>query len=113
MSTPIDAEKDLAASGGDDTLSQTATVKTDTGAIQVEVGGATTDAAVHLDARLDESLGWVTDYFYAAENVAATYTDLDQLDLSDVQEVRVRIVNNDADNEATGRVALRTGPSTR
>jgi hypothetical protein len=108
MSKPIDASKQLEASGGDDTLSRTATVNTDTGAFQVEIDGATTDADVHVDARLDDSVGWVTDYFYSATVVGATYEDLDQLDLEGVLEIRVRIVNNDIDNGASAAAILRT-----
>jgi hypothetical protein len=108
MSKPVKQTKTLEASGGEDTLSETAELNTDSGAVQVEVSGATSDASVYVDARLDDEFGWSSGHLYAAENVAATYTDLDQLDLSDVQEVRVRIVNNDIASGGDASAVLRT-----
>lgn len=109
MSRPIDIDATLDASGGsNDSTEQTAQILTDAGALQVEVGGSTTDVTIHLDARLGDDLAWVTDYITAEANQSNGYRNIRQIDLGDINQVRVRCVNNDANNTATVKAVVRT-----
>lgn len=108
--TIFDESKNLTASGGgDDTLTQTQRLNTDSAKAQVEVDGATTSADVHIDARLADDADWIADYFGTATGVANGYADLFDIDAEDVLEVRVRVINQDGTNGGSARAILRAG----
>lgn len=111
VTTLIDNTKDLTASGGsDDTQTETQRTAANMVSVQVEVTGDTTDFDVHLDARLNTDVDWVTDHFIAASTGnSANFSDMWQLDTEDVVEIRVRVVNQDGANTATSRVLVTRG----
>lgn len=107
MSTPIDDTKTLTASGGGDaTYSAVTGPRTDGAKVQVEIGGATTDADIFVEGRLDLDIGWST--LKSAATVANGYSNIWTLDVSDLYELRIRVVNNDGTNGAEVTAVVRT-----
>lgn len=111
VETVLDNSRSLTQSGGgDDTQEETQVTDTDSTAVQVEVGGSSTDADVHFDARLAGDANWVTDYFRSAlTGKAADFDTILQMDTEDIHEIRIRIVNQDGSNGADTRVIVTHG----
>lgn len=109
MSRIIDIDTTLDASGGANyAVSQTSPVNTDSAALHIEIGGATTAADIHVEARLASDLGWV-DWIVPETGVANGYADISGLDIGDLTNIRVRIVNQDGTNTADVRAVVETG----
>ena len=104
---PADETKSLEASGGDDTHTVTVAGGYGQMSVQAEVTGDTTDADVHIDARLASDANWVTDHVIPAETgKAADYIDAWPIDAEDIEELRIRVVNQDGGNTASSRVIV-------
>ena len=104
MSEPINIDTTLDVAGGDDEVRETTDVQSEDAAFQFEIGGATTDTDVHFEARLSDSLPWEdylknTDGGWTALSNGATIPPL-IVDLGAVDQIRVRVVNQDGANQA-------------
>lgn len=108
MSRPISIDATLDSSGGsDDEVTQKATVDSDSGALQVENRGSSTNVDFYLEARLDDSLSWA-DWIKPYSAVGNGSVKMDPIDLESIDEVRIRIVNQDGSNQADVRAELET-----
>lgn len=110
MSTPIDIDMTLDASGGTtDEVSQQAALSTDAAAVQVAISGPSTSVDIHVQTRLADDLGWA-DLSPSSTGVAGGYNSLDTFDVADFGFIRVRIVNQDgtSGNTADVRAVLTT-----
>lgn len=110
MDPIIDINTTLDAAGGaNDEVTEAYSTRADSAAIQLAIGGTSTSVDVHVEARLFGDLGW-EDWITPWSGVANGTTDIQSIDIADVQQIRVRIVNNDATagNTATVRAVLTT-----
>jgi len=94
MSRPLRLASSLDASGGDDTATDTADVKTDAAVLQVEnqASGDSTDVDFHLQARLDDSLSW-GDWIASISGVDNGATEIVPVDIEGVTDLRLQAVN--------------------
>lgn len=110
MSRPISISETLDASGGsNDSTTASANVSSEVGVIHVEnqASGASTGVDFHLEARLKDSLSW-QDWIVPYSGVGNDAGEIDPVDLQGVEEVRVRIVNQDGSNQADVAAELET-----
>lgn len=108
MSKPID-ERPLLAAG--ESWEATAMVNSETGALGVAlVDGASADVDIHVDARVSQDFPDFSEDFIpaATQQAPPDYHEIDQLDLEDIDEVRVRIINNDGAESVEAVVVLNT-----
>lgn len=101
----IDIDASLAAGG--DSASESYGVNTDSAAVHIEVGGATTDLDVHLETRLADDLGW-QDWVDPRLTLANGDSEVFGVDIENVAQLRARAVNNDGTNGADVRVVVET-----
>ena len=103
----IDATLDIAG-GANDEVSANSPSRADTAAMQVVVGGSSTAVEVHVETRLDPTLGWVA--WETPFTLAGGDSTSRRIDIEGIPRIRVRAVNNDATagNTATVRAVVVT-----
>ena len=92
----IDTTLDIAGGANDSVVAdETLSYRSETAAIQIVIGGATTNADVHIETRLDPALDWA-DWEAPTTALAAGDTVIRSIDVSGITHLRVRAVNQDA-----------------
>lgn len=96
MNVIINIDTTLDPSGGtNDEVIETYSGRNQTGSFQWEVAGASTAVDVHLESRLKDRFGW-EDLIPAETGVSGASGFHTSLDLDDIDQLRVRVVNQDA-----------------
>jgi len=74
-------------------------------ALQVEIGGATTNVDIYVEGRTSPDIGY--ENVITSTNVSNGYSDLQTgIDLSGLYDVRLRVVNQDGTNDGSVRAVL-------
>lgn len=104
----IDIDTTLDISGGANdavAVDETLSYRSSTAAIHIVIGGATTNTDVHIETRLDPTLGWA-DWETPSTTLVAGDTVIRSIDVSGITRLRVRAVNQDATAGNTADVRI-------
>lgn len=104
----VNIDTTLDASGGDDTATESYQTNAHTATLQTEVSGATAAVDIHFEGRLADDLAWV-DWVEPRTGVGAGHAELRGVDIRDLDDIRVRITNQDGSNTADVRAVVITG----